>query len=147
MLATIRSDGQPVESEWPYIKASITDVTSWRPPAPAKKLYFRDHRAFSVTAQGVLDQLNANTPVLITMTLSDAFYRPDGDGIVERNEPIDPKRHHAVVAVGHGERRKAGFVLIRNSWGEAWGLKGHAWIAISYLTPRLTGAAIMTKEL
>ena len=54
--------------------------------------------------------------------------------------------HHAVVAVGHGQRDAAGFVLIRNSWGEAWGLKGHAWIAVDYLKSRLTGAAIMTTE-
>src|SRR6266478_7866207 len=84
MLATIKSDGQPVEAEWPYIKAPITDVKSWKPPAPAKQLFFRDHRACSVTVQDVIDQLNANTPVLITMTLSDAFYCPDPDGIVER---------------------------------------------------------------
>jgi C1A family cysteine protease len=146
MLATIKSDGQPVEAEWPYIKAPITDLKSWKPRAPAKQLFFRDHRACSVTVHDVIDQLNANTPVLITMTLSDAFYRPDPDGIVERDEPTDPTRHHAVIAVGHGERRKDRFLLIRNSWGEAWGLKGHAWIAVGYLTPRLTGAAMMTTE-
>jgi hypothetical protein len=137
MLATIKSEGQPVEAEWPYIKAPITDLKSWKPPAPAKRLFFRDHRTCSVTVRDVIDQLNTITPVLITMTLSDAFYRPNADGIVEREEPTDSRRHHAVVAVGHGERGEHGFVLIRNSWGEAWGLKGHAWIVIrrAKLTP------------
>jgi C1A family cysteine protease len=146
VLATIKSDGQPVEAEWPYIKAPIADPKSWKPPAAAKQLFFRDHNACSVTVQGVIENLNAGTPVLITMTLSNAFFRPDAEGIVERNEPTDPKRHHAVIAVGHGQRGAAGFVLIRNSWGEAWGLKGHAWIAVDYLRSRLTGAAIMTTE-
>jgi C1A family cysteine protease len=146
MLVTIKSDGQPVEAEWPYIKAQITDVTSWKPPAPAKKLFFRDHKTCPLTVQDVIDHLNAGTPVLITMMLSDAFFRPDADGIVGSNEPPDPKRRHAIVAVGHGARGNDCFVLIRNSWGEAWALKGHAWIAINYLTSRLTGAAVMTTE-
>ena len=146
MLATIKSDGQPVETAWPYIRTPITDAKSWKPPASTKQLFFRDHKACSMTVQDIIDQLDAGTPVLITMTLSDAFYRPDLDGVVERDEPTDPKRHHAVVAVGHGGRGADGFVLIRNSWGEAWSLNGHAWIAVDYLKPRLTGAAIMTTE-
>jgi hypothetical protein len=147
MLATIKSDGQPVEDEWPYMKAPITDIKSWKPPARARQLFFRDHATCTVTVQNVIDQLNAGCPVLLTMTLSDAFFHPSADGIIDRNEPPDPKRRHAVVAVGHGESGSDRLVLIRNSWGEAWGLNGHAWIAVDYLTPRLTGAAIMTTEL
>jgi C1A family cysteine protease len=147
MLATIKSDGQPVENDWPYIRAPITDIKSWKPPAHTGQLFFRDHGRCTVTVQDVVDQLNTGDPVLITMTLSDAFYRPNAEGVIERSEPIDAKRHHAVVAVGHGERGSMGFVLVRNSWGEGWGLKGYAWIAVDYLTPRLTGAAIMTTEL
>jgi hypothetical protein len=147
MLATIKSDGQPVEDEWPYISEPITDLKSWKPPAPARQLFFRDHATSMATVQNVIDQLNAGCPVLMTMTLSDAFFRPSAGGIIDRNEPPDPKRRHAVVAVGHGESGLDRFMLIRNSWGEAWGLKGHAWITVDYLTPRLTGAAIMTTEL
>jgi hypothetical protein len=147
ILATIKSDGQPVEGEWPYSKLPIIDIESWKPPAPARQLFFRDHGSCSETVQHVIDELNGGSPVLITMTLSDAFFRPTADGIIQSDEPTDPKRRHAVVAVGHGERGSNDFVLIRNSWGEAWGLKGYAWISVAYLTPRLTAAAIMTTEL
>jgi Papain family cysteine protease len=147
MLEAIKLDGQPAEAEWPYIKVPITDIASWKPPAPASKLFYRDHGACAVTVQDVIGQLNASRPVLFTMTLSNAFYRPSPEGVVDEIEPVDPKRRHAVVAIGHGERRSSRFVLIRNSWGEAWGLQGYAWVSVDYLAPRLTGAAIMTAEL
>ncbi|WP_377828292.1 C1 family peptidase [Bradyrhizobium lupini] len=147
MLATIKSDGQPVEEEWPYRNVPISDVASWAPPAPARQLFFRDHGLCALTVNDVIDQLNAGLPVLMTMTLSNAFFRPTADGTVERIEPPDPKLRHAVVAVGYGERASTNFVLVRNSWGGSWGIEGHAWISIDYLTPRLTGAAILTTEL
>jgi hypothetical protein len=111
MLAAVKSDGQPAESHWPYIKAPIADVSTWKPPASPAQLFFRDHVPCGVTVRQVIDQLNAGFPVLMTMTLSDAFYHPDGDGVIEANEPADPKRRHAVVAVGHGERGALGLVL------------------------------------
>jgi hypothetical protein len=147
MLAAIKLDGQPVEAEWPYVSCPITDIKSWKPPASSPKLFFRDHGACAVGVQDVLNQLDAGQPVLITMTLSDAFYRPSPDGVVDVVEPVDPKRRHAVVVVGYGERKSGKLVLLRNSWGRAWGLQGYAWVSVAYLTPRLTGASIMTREL
>jgi hypothetical protein len=57
MLATIKSDGQPVEEEWAYSNAPIGDVGSWAPPAPARQLFFRDHELCASTVNDVIDQL------------------------------------------------------------------------------------------
>lgn len=147
MLAVIKSDGQPAELEWPYIQGTPIDITTWRPPGKPSALFFRDHSVCRLEFQPILDQLDAGVPVLITMTLSNAFFMPDANHVVDRNEAVDPKLRHAVVAVGYGERDGAKLILIRNSWGEGWGLKGHAWLAADYLAPRLTGAVILTTEL
>lgn len=147
MLTAIKLDGQPVETEWPYMQNDFIDITLWEPPSSSAELYFRDHAACDLGLQHVVGLLHAGTPTLITMTLSNAFYMPDADGVVDDNEEIDPKRRHAVVAVGYGERAGMGMILIRNSWGEGWGLKGYAWLAESYLAPRLTAASILTTEL
>jgi C1A family cysteine protease len=39
---------------------------------------------------------------------------------------------HAVMAVGYDDRRKA--VLVRNSWGKKWGIKGHFWMPYDLIT-------------
>jgi C1A family cysteine protease len=46
------------------------------------------------------------------------------------------KGGHAVIAVGYDDRKKA--VLVRNSWGPKWGVKGHFWMPYKLITdPKL----------
>lgn len=146
MLTTIKLDGQPVETDWPYSKTPIINGMSWNPPAAVRDLFYRDHGNSGGAVNGIIDQLNAGSPVLITMTLSDAFYIPSSEGLIDANEPV-ANINHALVAAGHGSDGPKGLILVRNSWGEGWGLKGYAWVSVDYLTPRLTGAAILTREL
>lgn len=49
--------------------------------------------------------------------------------------PKRGERHrdwHAVMAVGYDDRRQQ--VLVRNSWGWSWGLKGYFWMPYEYIT-------------
>jgi hypothetical protein len=146
MLSTIRDDGQPPEKVWTYLKPPI-DSTLWKPPGKAEPLYRRASATTRASLTEVLMRLDAGSPVIMTMSLSDAFYRPDSSGIIAATEPPDHKRRHAVIAVGHGVDKVQKFVLIRNSWGKGWGIDGHAWISEDYLMPRLRGLAEMREDL
>ncbi len=145
MLATIQLDGQPIESAWPYITCDITDVATWNPPAHGKPLYKRNYGLCASSLSAIMGELDAQHPVVLAMYISLAFYVPQ-NGIIESAEPVTHDIGHAVIAVGHGTRANASFVLVRNSWGDQWGTSGCAWVSAAYLAPRLIGAATLTTE-
>jgi hypothetical protein len=146
MLKVLEEDGQPNEARWPYIAVPIVDVAAWKPPLTVTPLFRREGDLITVSVDEVIARLDAGTPVLLTMQLSDAFYTPDKEGIIDSAEKPDPKRRHAVVAAGHGIGGSGLMVLIRNSWGPLWGIDGCGWLTASYLARRLLRAAILTKE-
>ncbi len=147
MLTAIKEDGQPPDQVWPYLATVPTDIASWKPPSKAEPRYRRASARGRTSVVEVLQLLDKGVPVILTMNLSDAFYRPNADGLITSTEPPDPKRRHAVVAVGHGKNGIRRLVLIRNSWGPLWGIDGHAWLSEDYLTPRLYGFAEMREDL
>lgn len=147
MLQTLRGDGQPIEAAWPYSPSFFSDFSTYTPPPCCDPLYKRDSAQMLATVDDIIQQIDRDKPVLFTMSLSRSFFFAAPDGIVSANEPLEPKRVHALVAVGHGVRGLNRFILVRNSWGEAWAMAGHAWLDVVYLKPRLLVAATLTGEL
>ena len=147
ILAAIKEDGQPTETQWSYLPHVPGDLAQWKPPANVGPLYRRGSAYDSATIAAIRGLLDAGVPVIVTMCLSDAFYRPDADGIVDAREAPDPGRRHAVIAAGYGTQGSQRLLLIRNSWGVHWGIEGYAWLSEDYLAPRLYGFGEMKEDL
>lgn len=137
--------GQPLETIWPYSGLPPSD-TAWGPPAGAAPLFRCGSDSCGADLAHVRQVLDRGKPVVLTLFVSGVFtatatWLRAGTEIIlpDDGEPIDRQRGHAVVAVGHGRFVNEDLILVRNSWGLAWGASGHAWMRDRYLSRRLLG--------
>ena len=147
MLEALRIDGQPVEAGWPYLDAAPADPTAWMPPNDVGERFARVGVAGGGDLGGVRSNLAAGRPMVVLTMLSRSFFTPV-EGVVDAapGEPPEPSQRHALVAVGAGRVLGMPAVLVRNSWGPAWGLDGHAWLTDRFLGPRLFAIAALLEE-
>ncbi|MFC3714333.1 C1 family peptidase [Sphingoaurantiacus capsulatus] len=148
MLETLKLDGQPEEAGWPYLNAVPSDLALWVPPLSIGPCFGRVGGMGAVDLAPIITSIAARNPVILLAYLSQAFFRPAADGIVEPGvgEIPDLSLRHAVVAVGHGRVDGQQAILVRNSWGAGWGLEGHAWLTKGFLEPRLFATAILREN-
>lgn len=148
ILEALRHDGQPAEAGWPYLTNLPADLDDWFPPANIAPIFQRGGSACADALSGIIAKLDQNEPVILLMTLSPSFYAPTINGVVDpaHGEIPNLTLRHAVIAVGHGTINGSATILIRNSWGEAWGINGYAWLTERFLTPRLFATASLLED-
>lgn len=147
MLDALRIDGQPVEGGWPYLDAAPADTSDWIPPTVVGECFARIGVAAGGDLAGVRSNLAAARPMVVLTMLSRSFFMPE-EGVVDAapGEHPEPSQRHALVAVGAGRVLGMPAVLVRNSWGPAWGVDGHAWLTDRFLGPRLFATAALLEE-
>ena len=92
----------------------------------------------------IKEHLHAGVPPMFGFTVYDSLWGADATGAIPFPERNDRQEGgHAVVAVGYddgksikhpqGSKATKGALLIRNSWGRAWGDDGYGWLPYEFV--------------
>lgn len=141
--AALLHDGQPPETAWPYASAT-PDESTWKPPPLVEPLNKATVDFAPRTIAEVRSLLSGGNPVLLVVALTLAMYLPDQHGVVRARVGDKVTGRHALLAVGSGHADDGDYLLVRNSWGQAWGQAGHGWLHDPYLAPQLNMTATTT---
>lgn len=80
---------------------------------------------WAVSLQDVVATLGYHGPVVLGVHWYNGFYTPDKEGFIHIRGAI--VGGHCILARAVDIQKNA--ILLHNSWGKAWGVKGMAWIS------------------
>jgi C1A family cysteine protease len=137
--SALADEGQPIETAWPY---SLAQVTPWTPPGITEAFHKRRMSLAKLAFGDIAKLLDAGHLVVLGVIITDAFYRPDASGRIPDITYDIERGGHAMIAAGHGAHADGtSMLLIRNSWGNAWGIGGYAWLSRQYIEQHLIATA------
>jgi C1A family cysteine protease len=134
-IKSVKNQGVCSEKTWPYMPTKFKS----KPPAPAYKEALT-HQVMSYerlvpTVPQLKGCLASGFPFVFGFSVFDAF---ESDAVAKSGK-LDlpgPKEKslggHAVLAVGYDDAKQR--FIVRNSWGNGWGLKGYFTMPYAYLT-------------
>jgi C1A family cysteine protease len=135
-IKTLADLGVCPETMWQYIPGRFAKK-------PCDKCYtaaldnqiLQYFRISAHTLQGVKEALADGFPVTFGFTLYESFMTEDvaNSGIATIPLPNEaPIGGHAVLAVGYDDSKQC--LIVRNSWGSGWGIKGYFYLPYWYIT-------------
>lgn len=134
-IKSVNKQGAPPESDWPY------DITkfSQKPPAQAYQDALKNRAVgYQRLVQNLTQMrgcLASGFPFVFGFTVYESFESPQvaQSGVVQMPHPGEKTiGGHAVMAVGYNDPDLR--FIVRNSWGDKWGMAGCFTIPYAYVT-------------
>lgn len=126
--------GQPLEEECPY--EPFEPSTPLTANAPYASMFTAAYNLRPPNMAHIALTLSLGQSLgLITYVTPELYLVDPATAQVAFSPSVMPGMSHALVAVGIGAHSQTGelHVLVRNSWGSAWGDNGHAWLPERYV--------------
>lgn len=123
------------ETDWPYDIGRFTEKPPQAAYDAAQLTQVLQYQRLSGDLTEMLTCLAASTPFVFGFSVYDSF-ESDAvalSGVLDLPGPGEKLLGgHAVLCVGYDNLDQR--FLVRNSWGEDWGMKGYFWMPYAYLT-------------
>lgn len=127
-IVGLELDGQTTEAAWPYNSEEAVDE---------KCCYFKVAATASKFDEAlVMLVLNTAEPIVLAVDVDMAFCTYLASTTLDFDPQSRIQGRHAVVICGCRQGPGGPEYLIKNSWGEGWGDKGYAWVALAYIIAR-----------
>jgi len=146
VIKALNKYGAAGEQLWPYKIAKFKT----KPPKPAYMDGLKHQAVKYMRLDGTLDSIRsclaAGRSFIFGFAVPESFETIKRDGKMPLPKPGEAiLGGHAVHAVGYDDSRLA--VLVANSWGTGWGLKGYFWMPYEFIVSRDNADDFWTLEL
>ena len=135
-IKTLKNQGVCSEKKWPYVISKFAVK-----PTPACYKEALGHQIVSYQRILTLDEMRAclaeGFPFVFGFTVYESFESQQvaKTGVLQMPKPGERVvGGHAVLGVGYDDARKQ--IVVRNSWGPNWGMKGYFVMPYGYVTDR-----------
>jgi C1A family cysteine protease len=142
-IKSVVKQGVPPEPDWPY--SEDLSIVTEKPKSVAysdalQHKIIAYHRISASSSPAFLNLMKScladGYPFVFGFTVYSAFEGAQvaKTGILHMPDTSKEKvvGGHAVMAAGYDDKKKA--ILVRNSWGTEWGIKGYFWMPYAYIS-------------
>ena len=134
-IKSVSQQGDCPETEWPYNIAKFKIKPATACYADALKYKVISYQRVTQTLGQLKGCLASGYPFVFGFTVYDSFESPQ---VAKSGHASLPKSGepavggHAVVGVGYDDAKQ--WFIVRNSWGDGWGMKGYFTLPYAYVT-------------